>query len=48
MGVQTACIEPDSAWEIGFGESFNGALRDEPLNGEIFCNLEEAKALTRQ
>ena len=29
-------IEPASPWENGFCESFNGKLRDECLNGEIF------------
>jgi transposase InsO family protein len=48
MGVQTAYIEPGSPWENGFCESFNGTLRDELLNGEIFYNLEEAKVLTKQ
>ena len=30
-------IEPGSPWENGYNESFNGKLRDELLNGEIFC-----------
>ena len=30
-------------WENGYCESFNGKLRDELLNGEIFCSLKEAK-----
>ena len=36
VGVQTAYIEPGSPWENGYIESFNGRLRDELLNGEIF------------
>jgi putative transposase len=30
-------------WEKGYCESFNGKLRDELLNGEIFYSLKEAK-----
>ena len=48
IGVQTAYIEPGSPWENGFCESFNGTLRDELLNGEIFYNLKEVKALVEQ
>ena len=39
-------IEPGSPWENGYNESFNGKLRDELLNGEIFTTLLEAKVLT--
>ena len=46
LGVQTLYIEPGSPWENGYIESFNGKLRDELLNGEIFSTVEEAKALT--
>jgi transposase InsO family protein len=31
-----------SPWENGYVESFNGKLRDELLNGEIFYTLKEA------
>ena len=31
-----------SKWENGYNESFNGKLRDELLNGEIFYTLKEA------
>ena len=34
-------IEPGSPWENGQIESFNGRLRDELLNGEIFYTLKE-------
>ena len=47
VGVQTLFIAPGSPWENGYIESFNGRLRDELLNGEIFYTLEEAQALTR-
>jgi putative transposase len=38
-------IEPGSPWENGYNESFNGKLRDELLNREVFYTLEEAKVL---
>ena len=48
VGVKTLYIEPGSPWENGYNESFNGKLRDELLNGEIFYSLEEAKVLIEQ
>jgi transposase InsO family protein len=45
IGVKTLFIEPGSPWENGYIESFNGKLRDELLNGEIFTTLIEAKVL---
>ena len=45
IGVKTLFIEPGSPWENGFNESFNGKLRDELLNGEIFYTLKEAQVL---
>jgi transposase InsO family protein len=45
MGVKTLYIEPGSPWENGYVESFNGKLRDELLNGEIFYSLKETKVL---
>jgi putative transposase len=32
-------------WENGYCESFNGKLRDECLNGEIFYSLKEAQVI---
>ena len=43
IGVKTLYIEPGSPWENGYCESFNGKLRDELLNGEIFYTLKEAQ-----
>ena len=43
--MQTLYIEPGSPWEDGYNESFNGKLRDEFLNGEIFYTLPEAVVL---
>ena len=45
IGVKTLYIEPGSPWENGYNESFNGKLRDEMLNGEIFYSLREAQVL---
>jgi putative transposase len=45
LEVQTLYIEPGSPWENGYIESFNGKLRDEFLNGEIFYTLQEAQVL---
>ena len=45
MAPQTLFIEPGSPWENGYNESFNGKLRDECLNGEIFYNLKEAQII---
>jgi transposase InsO family protein len=45
LGIGTLFIEPGSPWENGYVESFNGKLRDELLDGEIFFTLQEAKAL---
>jgi putative transposase len=43
VGIGTLYIEPGSPWENGYCESFNGKLRDECLNGEIFYSLKEAQ-----
>ena len=47
LEVGTLFIEPGSPWENGYVESFNGKLRDELLNGEIFTSLQEAKVLLK-
>jgi transposase InsO family protein len=48
VGTKTLHIEPGSPWENGCYESFNGKLRDEMLDGEIFCGLKEARVLIEQ
>ena len=45
VGAKTAYIEKASPWENGYVESFNGKLRDELLNGEVFNTLREAQVL---
>lgn len=48
MGVKTLFIERGSPWENGYIESFNGKLRDELLNREVFNTLAEARVLIEQ
>ena len=45
LDVKTLYITPGSPWENGYNESFNGKLRDELLNVDIFDTLYEAKVL---
>jgi transposase InsO family protein len=45
LNVGTLLIEPGSPWENGYVESFNGRMRDELLDREIFYTLKEAKHL---
>jgi len=48
MGVGTLFIEPGSPWENGYIESFNGKLRDEVLNREIFYTVKEAQIIIEE
>ncbi len=48
VGVNTLFITPGSPWENGYIESFNGKLRDELLNREVFDTLWEVQVLTAQ
>ena len=45
LAIRPLFIEPASPWENGYIESFNGKMRDELLNGEIFYSLKEAQVL---
>ena len=45
LGVKTAFIEKGSPWQNAYIESFNGKLRDELLNREIFDTVKEAQVL---
>jgi transposase InsO family protein len=45
LQVKPLFIEPGSPWENGYIESFNGKMRDELLNREIFYTLLEAQVL---
>ena len=42
-GVGPLFIAKGSPWENGYVESFNGKLRDELLNRELFLSLAEAR-----
>ena len=41
--VDTLYIQKGSPWENGYVESFNGRLRDELLNRELFLSVPEAR-----
>ena len=41
-------IEPGSPWENGYIESFNGKLRDELQDREIFYTMLELRVLTER
>lgn len=41
-------IYPGSPWENGYNERFNGTLRDEVLNTEVFYSLQEARCVIQQ
>ncbi len=45
LSVKTLFIEPGSPWSNGYIESFNGKLRDNLLDGEIFTALMEARVV---
>ena len=48
LRAKTLFIEPGSPWKNGYIESFNGKLRDELLNREIFYTLQEGRILIEQ
>ena len=48
VGARTLYIEPGSPWENGYIESFNGKLRDELLDKEVFYTLLEVRVLTER
>ena len=43
--VKTLHIAPGSPWENGYIESFNGKLRDDVLDREVFHSVKEAKVI---
>jgi transposase InsO family protein len=43
--VETLYIALGSPWENGYVESFNGKLRDDVLNREVFYSVKEAKVI---
>ena len=48
LDLQTLFIDPRCPWGNGYNESFDGKLRDELLNGEIFYTLKEARILVEK
>ena len=48
VGAWMLYVEPGSPWENGYIESFNGKLRDELLDREIFYTLLEVRVLTER
>ena len=48
VGAKTLYIEPGSPWENGYVESFNGKLRDELLDREVFNTLHEVQVLVER
>ena len=48
LNVAPLYIEPGSPWENGYVESFNGKMREEFLNGELFYTLKEAQIMTER
>jgi putative transposase len=45
-GTDTVFIDPGSPWQNAWIESFNGRMRDEHLNGQVFDSLLEAQVFT--
>ena len=45
LEVKPLFIEPGSPWKNGYCESFNGKMRYELLDGEIFFSLKEAQVV---
>ena len=48
VSTKTAYILPGNPWENGYCESFNGKLRNELLDGEIFYTPREPKVIIEQ
>lgn len=48
LNVAPLYIEPGSPWENGYVESFNGKMREQFLNGELFYTLKEAQIMTER
>ncbi len=47
-GTATVYIAPGHPWENGFAESFNGKLRDECLNEEVFWGEQHAQVIVER
>ncbi len=47
-GIQSAPIDPGKPWQNGVNERFNGTLRDECLNQEVWTSVQEAQVVIEQ
>jgi len=47
-GIATAYIAPGHPWENGYAESFNGKLRDECLDEEVFWGEQHAQVIVER
>ena len=48
VNIESIYIYPGSPWENGYNERFNGMLRHEVLNLEVFYSLDEAQSVMAQ
>ena len=48
VGTRTTYILPGRPWENSYCEGFNGKLRNELLDGEIFHTLSEAQVIIEE
>jgi transposase InsO family protein len=48
QGTATVHIAPGHPWENGYAESFNGKLRDECLNEEVFWHTRHAQVIVER
>ena len=47
LKVSPLFIEPGSPWQNGYCESFNGKMRYELLNGELFYTVKETRTVIK-
>lgn len=47
LKISTLFIVPGSRWQNGYCESYNGKMRYELLNGELFYTVKEARKVIR-
>jgi len=45
VGIKPIRIYPESPWENGYNERFNGTLRREVLNAEWFTSIRQARVV---
>ncbi|MAT45615.1 MAG: hypothetical protein CL609_25065 [Anaerolineaceae bacterium] len=47
LEINQLYIEPGSPWKNAYSESFNGKMRNELLNTEIFYSIKEAQKIIK-